>query len=125
MSFKLTGPDHWRYRYAARFLGSRLMLALQVLLVGAFLAALFLQRPAIMVAGMIVAAPFIIPAAGLGCWRCNYNLLRRYRGSGSIEHGDSWTGEPDTVGMLNRIPNRCPKCQATILTEEPLEVRTA
>jgi hypothetical protein len=73
---------------------------------------------------MVIVAPFIIPVAGLGCWRCNYNLLRRYRGPDSIEHGDSWTGEPDTWNVETHS-ERCPKCQATILTEQNVEVRTA
>jgi hypothetical protein len=101
------------------------MLALQISLVAAFVAALLFEIPWILVAAMIFAAPLIIPVAGLACWRFNYLLLRRYRGPSSIEHGDSWTGEPDTVGMLKRIPDRCPKCAATILTERSPEVRTA
>jgi hypothetical protein len=101
------------------------MLALQVVLVAAFLISALLRKGEILLICIAFAAPLLIVLASLGCWRCNYNLLRRYRGPAWIEHGDSWSGEPEHVGMLKRIPERCPKCDAVIISRSTSEVRSA
>jgi hypothetical protein len=60
-----------------------------------------------------------LPLANLGCWRCNYNLFRRYRGPESVEHGDSWTTGPLYPWRMIPIPDECPKCGALILSPSP------
>ena len=59
--------------------------------------------------------PLALPLAGLGCWKCNYNLLRAYRGPKTIEHGDSWTAD-NFPWRWAPFPATCPKCGAQILS---------
>jgi hypothetical protein len=61
--------------------------------------------------------PFLLPLGMLGCWRCNYNLLRKYRGANSVESGDSWTGEPLYPSRMVSLPSKCPRCGALILSQ--------
>jgi hypothetical protein len=67
---------------------------------------------------IILSWPLVLPAAGLGCHKCNYNIFLPYRGLEYSEHGDSWT-HPDVELRLWRkrlvVPNTCPKCGAEIL----------
>ena len=64
--------------------------------------------------------PFVLPAAGLGCYKCSFNIFLPHRGLGHSEHGDSWT-HPDVERRLWRkrlvVPSTCPKCGAEILKD--------
>jgi DNA-directed RNA polymerase subunit RPC12/RpoP len=76
-------------------------------------------EPAFAFAAIILSWPLILPAAGLGCHKCSYNILLPYRGAEYSEHGDSWT-HPEVEPRLWRkrlaVPHDCPKCGAKILT---------
>lgn len=104
-------PGHWRYRYA-RCMRVPLLI-LNGVMIALVLAAAMLKAPMVAVVGMFVLAPFVIPIAALGCHRCNFNVLRSYRGPDSPEHGDSWTRDVKPLGTL---PSTCPKCGATLLS---------
>jgi hypothetical protein len=76
-------------------------------------------KPIVAFAAIVFCWPFILPAAGLGCYRCSYNIFLPYRGTAHSEHGDSWT-HPDVekrmwLKRLN-VPQICPKCEAPILS---------
>lgn len=105
-------PDHWRYRYARRMRVP--LMALNGVMVVVMLAAVVLQTPVVAIVAIFVMMPFVAPMAALGCHRCNFNVLRPYRGPNSPEHGDSWTRDRKPLGA---IPNACPKCGATLLSQ--------
>ena len=117
MSYMPDAPNHWRYRYAGRVARPAVMYAINIAVVLGTLAAIVLGKPSIAVVSVALMAPFSLLLANLGCWRCNYNLFRRYRGSNSIEYGDSWTGQPLYPSRWVPIPKDCPKCGAAILGE--------
>jgi hypothetical protein len=86
-----------------------------LLAVAAFVAATTNNMTVVAVlSGLLALLAF--PLAGLGCWRCNYNLFRRYGGRQSVEHGDSWTTGPLYPWRMVPIPEDCPKCGAPILS---------
>lgn len=105
-------PDHWRYRYARRMRVP--LMVLNGIAALALLAAVVLQASVIAVVAIFLAMPFIVPMAALGCHRCNFNVLRSYRGPNAPERGDSWTRDMPRLGA---IPAACPKCGASLLSQ--------
>jgi hypothetical protein len=87
--------------------------------ISALVVSIAIGQPIVAFAAIILSWPFVIPAANLGCHRCNYNIFLPYRGLSSSEHGDSWT-HPDIERRLwakhLKVPETCPKCEALILT---------
>ena len=104
-------PDHWRYRYARRMRVP--LLFLNGVMIAALVAAVVLPVPLIALIAILVMMPVVAPMAALGCYRCNFNVLRSYRGPTSPEHGDSWTRDWRPLGAL---PRACPKCGAVLLS---------
>ena len=103
-------PNHWRYRYAAKMRAP--LIALYFGLVPVAVAAFLTHHVEFAVLAIVAEWPFILPIALLGCYRCHFNVFRRYRGPSSPEHGDSYTNQ---IAFPVPIPDRCPKCGAVLL----------
>jgi hypothetical protein len=107
--------NHWRYRYAAKTL--RFLPVIGWTLIVGTIVGFFAEHPMIGIPTIVLCGLFVIPAAGLGCYRCHYNIFLPYRGPEYPEHGDSWTRPEVEKRVSNKVPTNCPKCGAPILTE--------
>jgi uncharacterized protein (DUF2062 family) len=118
-------PNHWRYRYAAKM--SRIWPFLGITFIVAIILSVIIDEPTLALASIILSWPFILPVAGLGCYKCNYNILLPYRGTYFSEHGDSWT-HPDVERRMWRVqlmmPEICPKCGTYLITAIQLDTRS-
>ena len=105
------GPDHWRYRMARQIEGYRPLVT--VVIIGLVLICLATRNPLFFLGGLAVILPIALPMAGLSCYRCSFNIFRRYRGPTYPEHGDSYT---NGIKGIVPIPDLCPKCGARLLS---------
>jgi DNA-directed RNA polymerase subunit RPC12/RpoP len=92
------------------------IIGLSVAAVGVF--SMAYGQPIAAFVAIVLSWPFVLPAAGLGCHKCSYNIFLPYRGPEFSEHGDSWTHhEVERRLWRSRwvVPSTCPKCGAEIL----------
>jgi hypothetical protein len=113
-------PDHWRYRFARKVYAYRHWVwpvaPIAIL-------ALILTRDArwfgLMLAAITVIALLL---SKLGCWRCHFNVMRPYEGPESPADGDNWTGLKPWD--MTDVPDRCPRCDATIISSPSVRLKS-